>query len=363
MKAAVLYSYGEPLKVEEVDLAPPKAGEVKVKIEATGVCHSDLSARNGTLVFPVPCIPGHEGAGTVVELGEGVSRVKEGDRVIVKWIPSCEKCWHCTHGEPIHCQDVHERHGLMADRTSRLSIGGTPLFHGLDGATFAEEAVFDEKAVVKIPDDVPVDAAALIGCAVGTGVGAVLNTCKVPAGSRVAVIGCGGVGLNVVQGAKIAECEQIIAVDITASKLEAARKFGATDVVDASSANASSAIRDLTDGVGVDYAFEVIGNLKTQEQSIEMARRGGYAVFVGVAPFGQNIEITPAILTLTGRSIIGSYFGDMVPERDFPKLIDFWREGKLDLEGLISEKGGLEDINGAFEAIEQGSVLRTVINP
>jgi S-(hydroxymethyl)glutathione dehydrogenase/alcohol dehydrogenase len=363
MKAAVLYSFGEPLKVEDVDLAPPKTGEVRVKIDATGVCHSDLSARNGTLMFPVPCIPGHEGAGTVVELGDGVTSFSEGDHVIVKWIPSCGECWHCTHDEPMHCQDVHERHGLMADRTSRLSIGDTPLFHGLDGATFAEEGIFDQRALVKIPEDVPLDAAALIGCAVGTGVGAVLNTCKVPAGSRVAVIGCGGVGLNVVQGARIADCSQIIAVDIAPYKLEAAQKFGATDVVDASRTNASSAVRELTKGVGVDYAFEVIGNLATQQQAIEMIRRGGYAVLVGVAPFGQNMEITPAILTLTGRSIIGTYFGDMVPERDFPKLIDLWREGKLDLEGLISEKGGLEDINRAFEAMEQGSVLRTVINP
>jgi S-(hydroxymethyl)glutathione dehydrogenase/alcohol dehydrogenase len=354
MKAAVLYSYGEPLKVEEVTLAPPNPGEVKVKIEATGVCHSDLSARNGTLVFPVPCVPGHEAAGTVTEVGDGVTKVAEGDRVITRWIASCGECWHCTHGEPVHCQDVHERHGLMADRTSRLSIGDTPLFHGLDGATFAEEAIFAEKGVVKIDDDVPVEAAALIGCAVGTGVGAVLNTAKVPQGSRVAVIGCGGVGLNVVQGA---------AIDTNPAKLEAAQKFGATDTVDASETSGPSAVNDLTAHVGVDYAFEVIGNLQTQQQAIDMIRRGGAAVFVGVAPFGQNIEVTPAVLTLTGRRILGSYFGDMVPERDFPKLIELWREGKLDLEGLVSKTAGLEDINTAFDEMEAGTVLRTVILP
>src|SRR5918992_3398422 len=191
MKAAVLWNHGEPLKVEEVDLEPPKAREVRVKIEATGVCHSDLSIRDGTLFFPIPCIPGHEAAGTIVEVGEGVSRVKEGDHVVVCWIPACGECWYCKKGEPVHCEDVHQRHGLAADRTSRLSIDGTPLFHGADAATFAEEAVLHENAVIKIDHDVPFEAAALIGCAVGTGVGAVLNTAHVPEGSRVAVIGCG----------------------------------------------------------------------------------------------------------------------------------------------------------------------------
>lgn len=363
MKAAVLYSYGEPLKVEEVDLAPPKEQEVRVKIEATGVCHSDLSVRNGSIAFPVPCIPGHEAAGTVVEVGGEVTRVKEGDRVIVCWIPSCGKCWYCTHGEPVHCQDIAERHGLAYDRTTRLSIGGTPLFHGLDAATFAEEAVLHENAVIKIDEDVPFDAAALLGCAVGTGVGAVLNTAKVPKGSTVAVIGCGGVGISVIQGARIAGAERIIAIDVVPYKLEAAKKFGATDVVDGSATSASAAVRELTDGVGVDYAFEAIGNIKTQEQAIEMIRRGGYAVLVGVSPFGQPLQVMPAILTLTGRSVLGTYFGDMVPEKDFPKLIGLWRKGELDLEGMVSGNGSLEDINGAFEAMETGTVLRTVINP
>jgi S-(hydroxymethyl)glutathione dehydrogenase/alcohol dehydrogenase len=363
MKAAVLYAYGEPLKVEDVDLESPKAGEVKVKIEATGVCHSDLSARNGTLGFPAPMIPGHEAAGTIVELGSGVTRVKEGDRVIVRWIPSCEECWYCTHGEPIYCQQVNEHHGLMTDFTSRLSVGGTPLFHGLDAATFAEEVVLNEKAVVKIDDDVPFDVAALVGCAVGTGVGAVLNTCKVPAGSTVAVIGCGGIGLNVIQGARIAECDQIIAVDVVASKLEAARKFGATDVVDASSTAGPAAVLELTGGRGADYAFEAIGNLATQQQAVDMTRRGGVAVMVGVSPIGEMLPVHTWNLTLTGRSIIGCFFGSMVVPRDFPKLFDYWRAGKLDLEGLISNKGTLEDINSAFEAMESGSVLRTVINP
>lgn len=363
MKAAVLYSYGEPLKVEEVDLAPPQEKEVKVKIEATGVCHSDLSIRDGRIAFPVPCIPGHEAAGIVTEIGASVTKVKEGDHVVVCWTPSCGECWYCTHGEPIHCQDLAEHHGFMRDRTSRLSVGGTPLFHGADAATFAEEAVLAESAVIKIDEDVPLDVAALVGCSVTTGVGSVLNTAKVPEGSTVAVIGCGGVGLNVIQGARIAGAQQIIGVDMVASKLDAARKFGATDVVDASKESTDSAVRDLTDGIGPDYAFEVIGNTKTVSQAIEMVRRGGYAVLVGVAPFGEQIPITPAILSLTGRSILGCFFGSAVPERDFLRMLDFWREGKLNLEGLVTQRGGLEDINGAFEAMEAGAVLRTVINP
>ena len=363
MKAAVLYSHGEPLKIEDVDLAPPNAGEVKIKIAATGVCHSDLSVRNGTLFFPVPCVPGHEAAGVVTEVGDGVTKVKEGDHVIVSWIPSCGECWHCTHGEPIHCQDVHDRHGFMRDRTSRLSAAGMPLFHGTDAATFAEEAVLSDTAVVKIDDDVPLEVAALIGCGVSTGVGSVLNAAKVEPGSRVAVIGCGGVGLNVIQGARIAEAERIFAIDVVQSKLDAAKKFGATDVIDASKDSPATVVRNLTDGVGVDYAFEVIGNTATIEQAIEMIRRGGSAVLVGVAPFGEQVSITPAILTLTGRNILGTYFGSIVPERDFPKMVELWRDGKLDLEGLITERGGLEDINSAFEAMEGGRVLRTVITP
>ncbi|MGH2812235.1 MAG: Zn-dependent alcohol dehydrogenase [Actinomycetota bacterium] len=363
MKAAVLHSHGEPLKVEDIELAPPQPGEVKIKISATGVCHSDLSARNGTLFFPVPCVPGHEAAGIVTEVGEGVTKVSEGDHVVVCWIPYCGECWYCRRGEMIHCDDVHERHGLMKDRTTRLSIDGMPLFHGLDAATFAEEAVLNDTAVIKIDDDMPLEIAALIGCGVTTGVGAVINTAKVPEGSTVAVIGCGGVGLNVIQGARIAGASKIIAVDVVSSKLDAARKFGATDTVDASSVSATSATKELADGVGVDYAFEVIGNTSTIDQAMQMTRRGGYAVLVGVAPFGEQISITPSLMTLTGRSVLGCYFGSTQPERDFPKMVELWREGKLDLEGLISERGGLEDINSAFEAMDRGSVLRTVITP
>lgn len=362
MKAAVLYGFGEPVKVEDVELAPPKDNEVKVKIVATGVCHSDLSVKDGKLPLPPPLILGHEAAGIVQEVGPGVGKVKEGDHVIVNWIPYCGDCWFCAHDEPIHCLVASSRYGMMRDGTTRLAIGDTSISHGI-AATFAEEAVLHENGVVKIDDDVPLEVAALVGCGVTTGVGAVINTTKVPKGARVAVVGCGGVGINVIQGARIAGASKIIAVDVVPSKLEQAKKFGATDTVNAKEGSPAQAVQDLTDGVGADFVFEVIGNVNTIQQSIDMTRRGGYTVLVGVAPFSDQLSINPAIQTLSGRSIIGCYFGSTIPERDFPKMIQFWRDGKLDLEGLISARGGIEDINSAFEAMEQGNVLRTVIAP
>ncbi|MCA1838788.1 MAG: Zn-dependent alcohol dehydrogenase [Actinomycetota bacterium] len=364
MRAAVLHSFGTDLVIEDVDIADPGPGEVKVQIKATGVCHSDLHCRNGGFpVYNLPLIPGHEAAGVVVEIGAGVTKVKPGDHVIGLWIPYCGVCWHCTHDEPINCTDVSARYGLKRDRTTRLSLRGERVHHGMDAATFAEQAILDENAVVKIDDDVPFGAAALIGCAVATGVGAAINTAQLGPGARIAVIGCGGVGLNVIQGARIAGAEQIIAIDQIDSKLLAAKRFGATDVIDASQTDAISAVMEMTGGIGVDHAFEVIGLHKTQKDAIRMIRRGGYAVFVGVSPMFSAMEITPGIMTLFGQSILGSYFGSVVPERDFPKLISMWREGVLDLEGLISGKGGLEDINHAFQRMETGSILRTVIEP
>lgn len=364
MKAAVLHAHGEALRVEDVDLASPKAGEVRVRIAATGVCHSDLHCvRGGFPVFGLPLVPGHEAAGVVTEVGEGVSKVKEGDHVIVCWVPYCGRCRHCRHGEPVHCPDVERRYGLMHDETTRLSLRGEPVYHGMDAATFAEEAVLHENSVVRIDDDVPLEAAALIGCSVATGVGAVLNTVNLRPGARIAVVGCGGVGLNVVQGARIAGASMIAAVDVVPSKLEAAKRFGATHLIDASQTSAAAAVRDATGGVGVDYAFEVIGSHATQQESLRMIRRGGFAVFVGVAPLLSPMEITPGLMTLLGQSIIGCYFGSIIPERDFPRIIELWRAGLLELEGLISERGGLEDINSAFVAMEKGTVLRTVIAP
>lgn len=364
MKAAVLHQHNTPLVIEDVELQNPGPGEVRIKVEATGVCHSDLLCRDGGFpIYALPLVPGHEASGTVVATGAGVTKVKEGDHVIAGWIPYCGRCWHCTHGEPINCPDVSTRYGMMRDGTTRLSFDGKPVFHGMDAATFAEETVLQQNAVVLIDEDVPFDVAALIGCGVATGVGAVLNTAKVKEADRVAVIGCGGVGLNVIQGARIAGASRIIAIDLVPSKLEAAKRFGATDIIDASEVKSPAAVMDLTGGVGVDYAFEVIGNHKAQRDALRMIRRGGSAVFVGVAPIMEPFEITPGLMTLFGQSILGCYFGSVIPERDFPKLIELYRAGLLDLDSLVSRHAKLEEVNDAFTAMEEGTVLRTVIHP
>lgn len=364
MKAAVLHQHNEPLVIEDLELEPPKDKEVRVKIHATGVCHSDLHCRNGGFpVYSLPLVPGHEAAGVVEEVGPGVGRTKVGDHVIIGWIPYCGECWHCRHDEPINCPNVQTRYGVQFDGTSRLTLGGSPVFHGMDAATFAEEVVVNQNAVVPIDADVPFEIAALIGCAVATGVGAALNTARLKEGSRVAVIGCGGVGLSVVQGARVSAASRIIAIDVVPAKLDAAKRFGATDLIDATQGSASAQVMELTQGVGVDFAFEAIGTHKTQQQALRMIRRGGTAVFVGVAPILEPMPITPGLMTLMGQSILGCYFGSVVPDRDFPKIIELWRSGLLDLEGLISDRGRLEDINSAFDAMEQGSVLRTVITP
>lgn len=364
MKAAVLREFKTPLQIEEVDLAAPKDAEVRIKVEATGVCHSDLLCRDGGFpVYQLPLIPGHEAAGTVVEVGEKVTKVKPGDHVIALWIPYCGQCWHCTHGEPFACPDVSRRYGVKIDGTSRLSIGAETLFHGMDAATFAEEAVLDETAVVKIDDDVPFEVAALIGCGVSTGVGAALNTANLQPGARVAIIGCGGVGLSIIQGARIAGAEEIIAIDLVKSKLDAASRFGATVTIDAKDSDPIAEVLRLTDGVGVDQAFEAIGSHATQKQALRMIRRGGSVVLVGVAGLFDTLPVTTGLLTLMGQSVIGCFFGSVVPEKDFPKMIELWRKGQLDLEGLISNVGKLEEVNDAFEAMERGDVLRTVLIP
>lgn len=364
MKAAVLHQHNQPLVIEDLELEPPKEKEVRVRIHATGVCHSDLHCRNGGFpVYSLPLVPGHEAAGVVEEVGPGVGRTKVGDHVIIGWIPYCGECWHCRHGEPINCPNVQTRYGVQFDGTSRLTLDGSPVFHGMDAATFAEEVVVNQNAVVPIDKDVPFEIAALIGCAVATGVGAALNTARLREGSRVAIIGCGGVGLSIIQGARVAAASRIIAIDVVPAKLEAAERFGATDLIDATQGSASAQVMELTGGVGVDYAFEAIGTHKTQQQALRMIRRGGSGVFVGVAPILEPMPITPGLMTLLGQSILGCYFGSVVPDRDFPKIIDLWRSGLLDLEGLISDRGTLEDINKAFDAMKQGSVLRTVILP
>lgn len=362
MRAAVLESYGQPLNVTSVDIAPPQAGEVLVSIKATGVCHSDLSIMQGKLPYPVPCVLGHEGAGVVEEIGPGVTSVSPGDHVVVMWTPMCGRCFYCLRGQRQLC-DAGAALGLMDDGTSRLSMGGQLVFHGVNAATFAEQTILREYAVVKIPSDVPFEVAAVVGCGVLTGVGAAIHTANVQPGDIVAVIGCGGVGINVIQGASLAGAQKVIAIDTMQGKLDMAQRFGATHLVDASSKDAGTAVQELSEGRGADVAFEVVGNTTLERQAFEMTRRGGKTVFVGVPALGDEVSLPSLFLTLGEKKVLGCYYGSCDPQRDIPKILNLWKAGRLDLEGLVSQTVPLDSVNNAFEDMEAGKVIRTVLTP
>jgi Zn-dependent alcohol dehydrogenase len=364
-RAAVLPTVGQPLEIhDDVEIEAPRAGEVKIKVAASGVCHSDLSMQNGTLMTPTPVVLGHEGAGEIAEVGTGVTGLEVGDHVIVSWVPKCGVCFFCLRGQPQLCEEgmrVATTGGLL-DGTPRLSSAGVRLFQAAGTGMFSEYTVIPAIAAVKIPPDVDLRVAALIGCAVLTGVGAALNTARIREGDSVAVVGCGGVGLNVIQGARVAGAEKIIAVDTAPKKLEMARRFGATDTVDASTGDPVSAVMGLTSERGADVAFEVVGLGPTIEQAIRMARRGGQAVLVGV-PRMDVVVTLPAFvgIVLAEKSIQGCWYGSSDVQRDVPRILDWWREGRLQLEELISREITLEGINDAFRAMESGDVARSVV--
>ncbi|MBI4728318.1 MAG: Zn-dependent alcohol dehydrogenase [Acidobacteria bacterium] len=360
MRAAILEQYGTPLVIDEVDLAPPGPGEVRVRIRATGVCHSDLSVQAGRMPWPVPAVLGHEGAGEVVEIGPGVRSISVGDHVVISWVPLCGECFFCRRGQPQLC--VRQRDfGTMGDGTSRLSRAGAPLSHGLNAATFAEEVVLREISVVRVPEDVPFEIAALVGCGVLTGVGAAVNTAKIEPGERVAVIGCGGVGLNVVQGCRVAGASTIVAIDPVESKREAALRFGATHA--AAPDEAPGLLASLTGGVGPDAVFEVAGRPELQRQAWDLARAGGRAVMVGVPGVTEETTLPSLLLTILEKKILGCSYGSSDPRRDVGRILDLWRAGRLDLEGLISHRLPLDGVNDAFGAMEAGTAIRSVLLP
>ena len=364
-KAAVCEGVDQPLEVIDVDVDPPKAGEVRVRMGASGVCHSDLSVVNGTLLSPLPSVLGHEGAGVVEEVGEGVSSVKAGDRVVLSFVPQCGHCYFCTHDAPEMCEPgfMAMATGGQLDMTPRFARGGVPL-HQMSGlGTFSEELVCPEISTIRIDDEVPLTRAALIGCGVLTGFGAAANTADVRPGDTVAVIGCGGVGLNVIQGAKFKGAERIIAIDQFDSKLKLAEEFGATDVVNAKDGDAVAAVQELTGGRGVDVSFEVIGLKATVQQALAMARRGGQAIIVGVPKMEQIMEIPIAMeLLVNEKQVRGSWYGSSNVQRDVPKLIELYKDGTLKLDELVSRTIGLADINDAFKAMEAGEVARSVVD-
>jgi S-(hydroxymethyl)glutathione dehydrogenase/alcohol dehydrogenase len=365
MKAVVFSSESGSVEYVDVDLAAPKAGEVRVRIAAAGVCHSDLHVRRGEWIVPTPLVMGHEGAGVVTEVGPGVTHLTVGDHVVLSWVAACGKCRYCLSGHEARCEvaaHIVAPNGVLQDGTSRLTRNGEPLFHYLGVSSFAEEVVVPASGAIKVRDDAPLDVIALVGCAVATGVGAVTNTARVEPGATVAVIGCGGVGLSVIQGARLAGASRIIAVDIRPEKTALAVKLGATDEIDASRVDAVEALMQLLPD-GVDYAFDAIGNTKTTEQAIQMLGLGGAAVIVGLPPSGAKASFEPLVLAEADQRILGSNYGSVRPSIDIPALVDRYMDGDLDLESMVSARRPLSEAKAALDELNAGIALRTLLIP
>jgi S-(hydroxymethyl)glutathione dehydrogenase / alcohol dehydrogenase len=361
-EAAVLWELGRPIEILEVDLGPPRAGEVLVDIAACGVCASDLHVVDGHLPEPLPLVLGHEASGVVSEVGPDVESLQPGDPVVLALLPSCGNCGECRRGRPNFCElgARMAATGTLADGTSRLSLDGTTLHHFNSVSSFARHAVVPESVAVKIRSDVALDTAALVGCAVLTGCGAVLNTARVEEGATVAVWGCGGVGANIVQGARLAHASQIVAVDVRPEKLELARSLGATDVVEAASGvDVVAAVRDLTDG-GPDYAFEAVGTSRTVQQAWEAACPRGTVVVVGILPKGSKLEIDPWQF-FAEKTLRGSFLGSATLATDVPRLVDLYAEGELDLDVLVDRRIGLDELPAAFDRLRTGEGLRQLV--
>lgn len=355
VKAAVCYEFGKPLVVEEVELDAPNAGEVAVGIVACGVCHSDIAYVEGVWGGRLPVVCGHEAAGVVEEVGGGVDRIGVGDHVVVTLVRSCGRCPFCVAGQPALCEATFP----LDARSPLRSRDGREIQQGIRVGAFAERVVVHESQAVAVPRDVPFDAACLLGCAVVSGFGAVVNTAEVEAGSSVVVIGTGGVGLNSVQGAALAGASTIVAVDVVASKLPVALAFGATHAVEA--ADASGAVRELTGGRGADYVFVAVGARGAVERGLSLVRRGGTLVLVGMPATGVTAELDPTALAHDGQRILGSKLGSTRPETDIPKLVELYRDGRLKLDELVSGRYPLDEIDEAIASAAGGGVLRNVI--
>jgi S-(hydroxymethyl)glutathione dehydrogenase/alcohol dehydrogenase len=359
VKAAVMYNFNEPLKVESLTIKPPREDEVLVKVMASGVCHSDLSVVHAKIPMPPPCVLGHEGAGVVEEVGRGVKDLKAGDHVIMAWVQPCGKCHFCIAGRSHLCDAGIQ--SAMAGEEFTFEKDGMPIGRMAGVGSFADHTICRASAAIKIPKEVPLDRACLVGCGVMTGVGAAINTAKVAPGDTVAVFGCGGVGLNVIQGAALCGASRVIAVDLMPSKLEMAKQFGATDVVNAKEVDGATGVREVTGGLGVDWAFEVIGAPAVITQAFMSLKRGGKVVVVGVPGMGQDVTIPGFSLPLEEKGVIGSLYGSANLHRDMLKLIDLYMHKRLKIDELISRTIKLEDVNAAFEAMEKGEVARSVI--
>ena len=355
MKAAILWELNKPLDIrDDVTLTDLGPGDVHIKLVSSGVCHSDVSAQNGTIPSGTPCVLGHEGAGIVLEVGDAVTDVKPGDHAIIAFTPACRKCRACLRGQSNLCETMIS----MATSPHFVVDGKTiPGFCGC--GSFAEEMIVPENAVIPVDEEIPLGIVSLIGCGVTTGVGAAINTAQIKPGSSVAVIGCGGVGISAIQGARIAGAAEIVAVDTLDAKLDMAKKFGATHAV---TPDALEGIKnEITGGEGFDYALECVGHPLTIRQAYDITRRGGTAVIVGVGRIEQQVQFSAFELFYAEKNLKGSMYGSANVRVDFPRLLRLWKYGKLDLEGMISRRMPVDEVNEAFRAMQDGEVIRSVL--
>lgn len=359
---AAPYAQSRPLRIEELDLAPPGRDEVLVRVRAAGLCHSDLSVIDGNRPRPVPMVLGHEAAGEVIETGEGVDDLKPGDRVVMVFVPSCGHCAPCAEGRPALCEPGNAANGRgeMLGGGRRLSTHGQPVHHHIGVSAFAEHAVISRRSLVKIEADVPHEIAALFGCAVLTGVGAAVNTARIKAGETVAVVGLGGVGLSALLGAIACGASRVIAVDLAQDKLDLALALGATDAFKADTPDAVEAIRQATKG-GVDHGLEMAGSVKALDLAYQITRRGGTTTTAGLANPAHTLSLSPVRLVAEERTLKGSYVGSCVPSRDIPRFVELYQRGRLAVDRLWTSSGSLDEINEGFDALNEGRTIRHIV--
>jgi len=362
VQAAVLFDHSQPFVIEELDLGEPRQGEVRVRLAASGVCHSDWHLVTGATKHPMPVVAGHEGAGVVEAVGPGVHRVAPGDHVVLSWSPACGHCFYCLNSKPNLCDSFVGPiwAGTMLDGTPRLSLKGQPVYHYCGLASFAYQTVVAQESCIPIRSDVPLQIAALIGCAVATGVGAVFYTAGVRPGESVVVYGCGGVGLNILQAAALSGASTIIAVDTNPTKMTMAKQFGATHALLADGETRAT-IKELTDGRGADYVFEAVGTPALQEEGLRVTRPGGTLILVGLSSVKEPTNLSGAFITRQEKVIKGSYYGSVDTSRDFPLIVDLYMAGKLMLDQLVSQTYRLEEINEAYASMLGGEIARGVI--
>lgn len=357
MKAAICYEFGKPLAIEDIDIDSPQAGEVKVKLAACAICHSDIHAIEGAWGGSLPVVYGHEAAGIVEAVGAGVTFAKLGDHVVVTLIRSCGRCYFCVQGDSHLCEGT-----FALDKESRLRAkGGQSIHQGLRTAAFAEYVVVDQSQVVPVPEQLPLESVSLLACGVITGLGAVVNTAQVPSGSSLVTIGTGGVGLNSIQGAALSGAHPIIAIDVADNKLEAAKAFGATHTINSKKQDAQAVVRSFTQGRGADYVFVTVGSTEVVEQGMGLLRRGGTLVIVGMPPLGAKAEIEVVDIADNAQRILGSKMGSTRLRVDVPKLVELYQQDRLKLDELITNRYPLEDINEAIASVNRAEALRNVI--